>query len=198
MAALPVIADVYRVVLLWTSAGGPTPVNVFHVRCTDTGDVSAIVGKIGSAHAGLTTGEPFEGMSNNFTVTGCDITPLDGTTASTTQDLGTEITGSGTGDIIPNMAAVESFQTTVRGPRGRGRMYIGPIGEATQSDGTLSGGVASGMTTGWANLIAAMAAGSPSVQLVVASYVHGDANDVVSNRTDALVGSMRRRLDALR
>jgi hypothetical protein len=197
MPPLPTIANVYRCAVPWFGLS-PAPVNVMHFRTTDTSDVAEIVSAIGDAYDAITSGGPWHCLDNNFSATELAITPLDGVTAQSNQPLGTTMIGSASGELIPSMAGVVSFATTQRGPRGRGRVYVGPITESQQDGGFLETTALTEMLTGWGQWHAAMRAGSPSIDPVVASYVHADAHSIVSIRVDFVVGTQRRRLDALR
>lgn len=195
---LPTIANVYRLAFNWIGSISVHPVNILHVRCTDTSDVTAIVGAIGDAYDAIASGGPFNCLSSEYAVSALQITPLDGVTAATDQPLGTTIVGSGTGDQILNNCGLVSFHTAQRGPRGRGRMYVGPITESKQNGGQLDNTAQTEMLTGWDNWNDELVAGAVSVQLVVASYVHADAHDVASIRIDDVVATQRRRLDQVR
>jgi len=96
--------------------------------------------------------------------------------------------------VIGNMAGVMSFRTTQRGSRGRGRIYMGPIGEGNNENNFLSTTVQAGMVTQWSNFHTAMRAHTPVIDPVVASYVHADAHSITSIRADAKIGTQRRRL----
>jgi hypothetical protein len=193
MAPLPTISDVFRVQLVWNTNVGITPVNVFHVR-TSIGTASD-VGDTINADARV---NQFAGMSAGHIVQGLNITALDGHSAAVFRALApTKWHGSTSGsDLIPQSAAVVSFRTTQRGSRGRGRMYVGPIAESAQANGTLDSTVSGLLAVAWADFITDMA--GDSTPLVVASYLHADAHDVDTFAIDSLVGTQRRRLDQLR
>jgi hypothetical protein len=198
MAPLPVIANVFRVALDWNTSGGqPVPVNVFHVRsgATQTAtEIGVALDTLISDHGG----DMFACVHQDYICLGGEITKLDGISASVHFALTTPAGGSATGDHVPNQAGIASFQTGVRGPRGRGRMYLGPTGEAQVANGVLASATRAAMLAGWEGFISDGGSFSPTVKLVVASYVHTDANDVTTVRIDNVVGTQRRRLDAVR
>lgn len=193
MAPLPTITDVYRIQIVWNSNVGITPVNVFHVRASGA-TASGIFTSI-SNHAQV---NQFAGMSQGHVAQGVNITPLDGHTAAEFHALGSgKWHGSTVGsDLMPQACAVVTLRTVQRGSRGRGRMYVGPIAESAQANGTLDATVSGQLATAWSTFISAM--DTDNAPLVIASYLHGDANDVTSFGIDSLIGTQRRRLDQLR
>lgn len=198
MPPLPTIPNVYRVSLEWDQANGIQPNNVMHIAAV-TGTVDEVAAAIEDAHTSVIgTHNPWAGMSSSFELTTLKLLPLDGTSAEFDFALSTPWAGSASGEIIPASAAVMSFHTIQRGARGRGRMYVGPTTEGSQINGLITGTVVTEMTAGWIAFQAALLAESPSLQLVVASYVHADANDVTSFRCDSVAGTQRRRQDQLR
>ena len=196
MPPLPVIAGVYRIAYLWVG-GGVNPVNVHHYRISGaTPTLQTIATNLGNAHAAGAHGG-FEALSSLYNCSAVQITPLDGVTAGQVLGLGRTLTGSATGEQIYNAAAVLSQHTAQRGPRGRGRSYIGPITESVTANGILDATVGANMLSGWNSVHTAMLGSTPPATPVVASYKHADAHDVTGIRIDNYVGSMRRRLDKL-
>lgn len=197
MAPLPVIANVYRIAVLWNTVAGVTPRNIFHVKCTASSDLQEIVDVIGAA--GDSTGvNMWNVCSSSLVATALQITPLDGSTAGVDLAMPTSWTGAQADSQVPSTAAVVSFHTAQRGPRGRGRVYVGPACESTIVSGSLVGANQALMLASWDYFHDTMLADTPSVQLGVASYVHGDFHPIASIRVDNLVGTQRRRQDQLR
>jgi len=194
MAKLPTIAGIYRVAYLWTGYG-LNPVNVFHYRIGGaTPTLAQIALNLGNAHAsGAHDG--LDAIGSLLNCSAVQITPLDGTTAGQVLPLGRTLTGHTTGEVTLNNAAILSLHTTQRGPRGRGRVYLGPIGESVQNSGVLDAPTTAAMLTGWQAIHSYLAGLPAPMTPVVASYVHADAHDVSGIRVDNFVGSQRRRLD---
>lgn len=196
MPPLPVIEDVFRCAIGFQSiTTGLHCVNVLHFR--STGSVTHVGEAIADAmEAQEALANPWGPLSGNYTCTGIDVLPLDGVSAGSFFPV-TSVQGGGSGDEIPASALVVSLRTAARGPRGRGRVFIGPIGEGDNTHGVLNGGSAEGdgIAANWESFAALLAALTPAVRLVVASYVHADANDVVSFRVDINLGTQRRRQD---
>lgn len=191
--ALPVIEDVFRVSFDYGGADGVTPANVIHVRgaLSDEAEVAAIM----EDHM---TSDMLSGMSNRMGVVGVTVLKLDGTSAGlhrvfTAVPAGNQATG-----FSPASAAVVSLYTGTRGPRGRGRVFIGPICEGVIDSGILAGGVVTDLTDAWQQFSDDINSGTDPVQLVVASYKHADAHDVTSIACKSLLGTQRRRQDQLR
>lgn len=189
MAPLPTIADTFRCAFNHFAANG-SAVSILHIRKA-TATASQIAADIQTASTGHNI---FDEMHTGWTTPSVSITPLDGHTAALDFAV-TGLDGSGAGDELPAYAIVISLKTTQRGSRGRGRCFIGPIGETVTQGGkilTADATTIAGIWNGWANAL--VTAGS---QLVVASYLHADAHNVSSLRCDIPLGVQRRRQDRL-
>lgn len=198
MPPLPTIANTYRVTLPWSNNGGIKPINVIHVRKasgTDEQVAEALDAAFNAGHHSWM----FNVLQDARELTDLEILPLDGSSATMIEGLTTpETGGAGSGELIPQACALVSLHTSTRGPRGRGRVYVGPLLEGDQADGLLNGSRATTMLNGWGEFIANLASGTPSLELVVASYVHATAATVTSVRIDTVIATQRRRLDQLR
>jgi hypothetical protein len=189
--ALPEIANTYRCTLLWSNFLGVAPRNVFHVF-SDTGNETDVFNTL---EANLSDGM-FDALVNSYTLDQIAIIALDSNSATHIHDSAAGINGGAEGSPIPASAAVVSFRTNTRGSRGRGRMYVGPIGEDKQDHGVLASASQGAMQSAWDDFREAMVGdGRP---LVVASYAHADQHAVVTSTVDTLCGTMRRRQDQLR
>jgi len=193
MAPLPTINNVFRVVLLWNTNTGITPRNVFHVHANgaDEGDVKDTIQSNAVDHM-------FSPMSGAYDCPQIGVTKLDGSSAQQIFNItsGTFLGGHSGSDAIPQACALLSLHTAQRGPRGRGRMYIGPIVEAAQANGVLNTTDGADMDVAWSDFISAM--DTDNMPMVVASYVHADFHLLTSINIDSLVATQRRRLDQLR
>lgn len=187
MAPLPVIAGVYRVSIQWNEVGGVRPVNVFHVRSSND-DVTEVSDIIKAAM----DPDMFLPLAQTYETEFLDVLPLDGVTPTYRQSLVGVASGATLGDIIPEQAAVLSFRTEQRGPRGRGRLYLGPIGETAADGGHIGGDVVSVTPGAWEDFATAMNA--DDVALGVASYVHADFHLVNFISVSTNIGTQRRRL----
>lgn len=196
MAPLPVIANVFRVSMPW-QGGIVHPVNVFHVKSATSSTASDVGDAIDEALLGL-TGDPWNSIHEDYTCPTLEIIELDGASATFAKNLDHIPQGAATGPEVPNTCGVVSFHTDQRGSRGRGRMYVGPVGEDIINDGELQPSNAADMLTGWEELITNLPSSTPSLQLVIASYVHADSHQVTSVRVDNILGTQRRRQDQLR
>lgn len=191
---LPVIANTYRCTFNWTNYLGVAPRNVIHVQGT-----AVSVTDVAEAVVNALQTHQFEGMNGSFVLHSLDALPLDGTSASASVPGGGYSSGtSPSGEFSPASAIVVSLRTGVRGPRGRGRVYIGPVNEGIMADGQIPGANATEITAAWDAFRAALLAGTPALSLVVASYTHADANVVGSNICETVLGTQRRRQDQLR
>ena len=193
--SLPVITDVWRVTLLWGSYGGVTPRNVFHVYCAggaaDTQVAAALTTAL-NAHQDM-----WDAVSTDYSLDSFDLLGLDGA-SSTSKHMISATTGSATGDTIPSSAALVKFTTGRRGPRNRGRMFLGPVGEGAVSGGYLQNPTLGNVQTAFNGFLAALGAGSTALALVVASYKHASFALVTSVVVENKLGTMRRRQQQLR
>jgi hypothetical protein len=197
MAPLPTIPNIHRVTLNFNQVNGVSPRNVFHV---DGG--THTVQEVGlqlracftSSGAGL-----FEIVPTAYQFSDISIIPLDGHSATYNQALSAPVTGGAGGTQgSPATAAVLSMHTNQRGPRGRGRLYIGPCSENFIADGVMDATKRTNMVATWTNFKSALFQGTTPLVLVVASYVHSQANSVNSLSMNLICGTQRRRQDQLR
>jgi hypothetical protein len=194
MAPLPVIPNVVRVGIPWQSNFGVKPYNVFHVA-TSSSDLAQLALDIGDAME-TAGGSLFGPVDDSYQFDELDLTPLDGTTPGQTFPITAVQSGGTGGDGIPGLCCVVSFRTAQRGPRGRGRVYLGPVSEGAQNNGILvdTGAVAAA----WETFDDEMASSGSAASLVVASYVHSEANGVTSIVVNSAGGTQRRRQSRLR
>jgi hypothetical protein len=199
MPPLPVIANTYRFTLPWldsTHVVGVQPVNVLHFRAT-SGTVSSISGVVETAlnaHGSLMFDVIYTGLS----LQSMEVLPLDGSSATFVAAVSPSVVGGGSGGVVPNCATVVSLHTGQRGSRGRGRVYVGPMGETQIDNGTVVATSQANMLSAWGSFVNDINVASPSVQLVVASYKYADAHDVTNIRIDKVLGTQRRRQNQLR
>lgn len=195
MAPLPVIADVIRCDLKWPNISGVAPHSTFHIS-TDVDDLEQIATELGNAYDAIDD-SPFQLLYSGYTVNQVFLTPLDGTTAGQAFPLGTSFAGDSTGGILPNVCGVMSFRTERRGPQGRGRMYLGPVGEGDISDGRIDSGTLTATVQGWKDFNDELVASPVNAAMVVASYKHSAAYTVTSMSMRTAAGTMRRRQNQL-
>lgn len=182
---LPVIANVYRVTLNWNRVGAIRPVNVLNF--VSTGSAT----HVGSVISGAFTSGMFDCMRTDAILNNLSILPLDGVSGTITYS-GFSVTGNaGTGDFEPSTCAVVSLKTGLRGPKHRGRVFIGPVAQSKDINGTLAD--AGTIQTSWNTFATAIAAATPTVNLGVASYKFASFQDVATITCDSVVGVQRRR-----
>jgi hypothetical protein len=141
----------------------------------------------------------FDPMPASFEPFAMAILPLDGVTP--TQEFTippTHAMCAGDSQGIPAAAAIMKWTTAVRGPRARGRSFIGPVAENKQDSGILTITSRESLTDAWTDYFVALSALSPSVRLCVASYTHSDYNLVTNGVAEAVLGTQRRRQQQLR
>lgn len=198
MPALPVIANTFRVALNWRTSGGQIAANVIHIETAASGKLASDVDEVieDAVGSGL-----WLSASNSAQVTDIAITPLDGTSATQHFTPGTPAawTGGQAGDFSPASSAIVKFTTLLRGRSFRGRFYTPFTGESVMSDGMLDGTTAASMTTEWNSFMANLQ-GDPTTPcgIVVASYKHAVATDIVAFNVEGVLATQRRRQGRLR
>jgi len=192
---LPVIPFVFRCSWDFSTFNGVTPANVFHVFSSAGTD--ADIGELiwASAPEGLLLP-----VHEGFEPTAVTVLPLDGVTAGVTvpKPPGGPTLCQGDGQFIAEAAVVLKMATGVRGPSGRGRQFLGPIGEGTQQDGLIVGDTLTDLVPHWADFRAALAV--DTTLLVVASYTNESSAPVLEGGFNVNPGVclQRRRLLQLR
>lgn len=197
MAPLPVIEGVFRVTMVWNPMSGVQPVNVWHCHEVDTGTdpgdaLNSITSTLGAHH------DMFDILPISSTLNRIVVTKLDGSSASVE---GTVSGSFGTTDdvIEPAVAGILSIRTGQRGPRGRGRLYLGPTTEGHGGNGSLTESIRATMQTAWNDFADDLSHEvDTSLQFGVASYVHADFHEAVSIVMEGKYGTQRRRQDQLR
>jgi hypothetical protein len=168
---LPVIANTFRCAFEWTVFGGQkSPANVMHFTgAAPAATPSDLVGALeSSVSAGM-----WSLVSSDASVTSLAITPLDGTSPTSTFNTsgGAKWAGSATGGNIPQVAAVVSLKTLLRGRENRGRVYLPLLGEGKVQGGIILATDATSTQNAWNTFRTSMAAASPhAFSFVVASY----------------------------
>lgn len=193
MPVLPTISNCYRVTLDWNANVGIQPRNVFHVRGPGASEELVRDNIVDAAVDHL-----FAPLSAGWDCPEVTVLKLDGTSAGQTFAIpsGTFLGGTTGSDVIPESCALIGFQTAQRGPRGRGRMFIGPISENQQAQGVLNTTTSADMATAWAEFISNLEGNG--IPLQVTSYTHADSHDVTSFHISNTVGIQKRRLDQVR
>lgn len=188
---MPVIADVTRTTLNWTGTSGPPMHNVLHFQ----GQTGTEVERCDAFVDGLAAGS-LDYISSQYTLTSIDFLPLDGTTPSHSGAPTSPPDGGGGSDFIVEGCAILSLHTDVRGPRGRGRVFLPALPEAAQSGGTLTSATA--LAAAWMTTLGNWDGTTEIGTLVVASYEHADYNVVDSITVPQIIGTQRGRLIRLR
>lgn len=195
MAPLPTIGNVARCSLEWSLVSGIKPVNVLHL-ITDSEDEDEIATELGSALAA--NPDCFRLLMENYALNTITVTLLDGHSAGVPVNVaGAGITGGGGGNIMPAVCAVLSLHTNQRGPRGRGRLYIGPMGETDQDAGIVTEAGRVDTVNAWTALESDLLASSIQASIGVASYVHSEVNGVTTLSMRQTCGTQRRRQNQL-
>lgn len=195
MAPLPTIGNCVRVAFNWNAVGGVSPVNVLHIITNSTSEEdigAAMTESIIAGGAGV-----FQCVYEGYLLNSYTITLLDGHSAGQIVSVGATVGGQATGHPVPQVAGVLSLRTNQRGARGRGRLFLGPVGEGVIEGGVVSTGVRSAVVSAWNDLNDELATTDITGSLGVASYVHEDVHGVTNISMRAVSGTQRRRNNQL-
>ncbi len=189
----PVIADVYKVTLAWDRDQGVEARNVFHVQSpgnTESGVATDIDTSL--------TGAMFSAQVDTQALHRIFVEKLDGTTASITHALAVTRTGQIVGgQPVPSTCSLISIKTARRGPRGRGRIYLGPVGETVQNAGVLAPATVTALTGAWFTFWTALESLATPQFMGIASYKHLDFNRLINISCDGVLATQRRRQQQL-
>ena len=123
-----------------------------------------------------------------------DITDLGSGGASVFWNAVGTVTGGTSGQAVPECAVSVGLKTAMRGRSFRGRVFVGPLSEGQITDGQVESAGLATMQAGWEQFLTDLGANSPAMQLVVASYLLEEANQVTSISAKSYVATQRRRL----
>jgi len=190
---LPVIANIYRCALLWDNGAGATAVNVIHVRLG--GSISDDVYNLLNTSVAA---DMWRSVSSEFKINTVDITPLDGTTATSTYATAgaTQWSGHGSAAWVAACSAIVKWPTLTRGRSYQGRTFLPFTGESQINDSALVSTDRAAMQTAWDTFRDDIVTGGGSI--VVASYGLSVATDVELPVVETSLATQRRRQDRLR
>lgn len=189
MAPLPEIADTYRVTFEW---GPLVAVNVMHFHDSTAGTPAVISKIMDNWTAAMTVV-----VANTQRIHHISATPLDGSGATYTvaTDSNAKWQGGGSGDPIPQVAAVVKHTTVFRGRSARGRTFLGPLSENIVTAGMLGSTFPTSLATAWTAFQTAMVA--DDCPQVVASYKNQTAATILAYNIRLAAGTMRLRQSRL-
>lgn len=168
-------------------------VNVLHVHAPGATESDIFTGFDTEISAQTSTTNVFRENSSLASVVSFEVLKLDGV-SSTQVFVPTTWGGGSSGEVIPNQAAIVSLRTTLRGPQGRGRLFMGPVTEGNITNGRISSVRATQLKDNWFDFFAALVLQTPSIEPCVASYAHESFEVVNQVQVPLLMGTQRRRL----
>jgi len=196
---LPVITDTFRITLDWGPVTtGETVANVFHVHANGASETDVADGLEPIIEGWATSGNPYAALSNGFQLSQFTVLALDGVSAGIVRVPSPAPHGGASGEAIPQVAQIVSFYTTTRGPRGRGRQFIGPATESEVSGGAFTVIFSAAVETNWNAFNTALGAAATPMALCVASYAHATQSEVSDIVAKIGSGTQRRRMDRVR
>lgn len=198
MPHLPVIPDCFRVSFIWSPISGAHPVNVMHFSSA-TGDKDSLAAALDSSWKNGMVGV----VSSGTSIIRYDILPLDGisaTTSYTPDPANTEgEDGQAGGAPIMSLALCVAFRTDERGPRKRGRIYLGPVTESFVTGPAFNDVDFGAIETQWTAFNAALVGTGDAWLHGVASYKSGGVfTGISSYRADTYPAMQQRRLTTTR
>ena len=158
---LPVIPLTFRCAIVHSATLIAKPsVNVIHIRArsgTATSD-DAFNALNSSVVAGM-----WSPLPNTNPINTVNIIPLDGhsPTVAYSTGGGSKWSGGTQGDPMSQVCVLVSVHTSIRGRKGRGRVYLGPACEFTIANGQITSAAATLVQNGWTTFMANLAAVSP-------------------------------------
>lgn len=196
--ALPVIPGVYRCFLQFAGPSNTIIGNVVHVEASGSPTGLQVAQAVGKAWAA--TGSMYEAQATVTQYQQVVCTPLDGSSISASDAFTTaaHTAGAQGGTVYPaNTAAVLRLRTGQRGRSHRGRIYLGQVIASNSSNlFTWSSSYLTTLTSAGAGFQAALVAGSPSLNLSVASYKLQTALPVITISPNPQLCTVRLRLRA--
>lgn len=197
MGHLPIIDDCFRVSLIWSDVAGAHPVNVMHFS-SSAGDEDSLASALDASwHNGQ-----FGVVSTATSVVRYDILKLDGSAATksyTPDPANSEgLEGQASGDPLLAYAVCVAFKTDFRGPRNRGRIFIGPLSENEVLAGTFVGVDNDVIAAQWSAFNTSLVGTADAWLHGVASYKGHTFTGISQYRADLFPATQRRRLTATR
>jgi hypothetical protein len=191
VAPLPVIDEVFRVALRWSSTELATnAVNVIHIRSSTL--APAAIYAVLDAHV---TANMWGHTKNTSQIASVDITPLDGVSVTSSFVTGAPAKWCGAetaGDINPAGCTLIKLKTSERGRSHRGRIYLPWNDENVFGLGKLGSTERGIMQAAWNTFVSAIE--GADVVLQVASYKLATSLPVESTLVELYEASQRRRL----
>jgi len=192
MPPLPVIADVYRVVLKSQATsvlGGQTAVNVMHFKAPGKTPTDVF-----NAFDTNVTLNMWQMQSPAWRVFEMDVQALDGTDPQHTFSPAnvTKWNGATTGEIVPQTCSLIKLTTGVRGKSYQGRIYLPWASEGAQNAGQFTASLVTTCTNAWVQFANNMA--TAGVALGVASYRLAVWEQALAVKCENAVATQRRRL----
>lgn len=166
---LPIATDTFQTRLIWTSASAPRPAtNTLYFLDTAGGQTEA---NLWTDLDSSVTANMWDTVGGTTTkVNQVRNTRLNGVAAGVLHTpAGAKWASGSTGDPILQGAVVVSGMTAVRGPGGRGRVFLPWTAEGAQAAGVVTPGNLANVQTGWTAFLASMVAAG--WQPVILNYV---------------------------
>lgn len=188
---LPIIPTVSRATLIFNSAVAPRPATInLHFRDIPGGQTEA------NLYADLDTNVTqamWTTVGGTAAINNVTVIKLDGASAGQTflTPVATRWQGLGSADCILQGATCISLKSTLRGPRGRNRVYLPWVGEGQQVNGVLDNTAVGNTTAAWNAFRAAMIVSGWQMQVVSPANI--DSEDVSSLVVRNFVKTQRRR-----
>src|SRR5215813_1044415 len=195
MPPLPTIPNGFRVTLNWNAGGMPAN-SVMNFLMPGGSPASLFALLNSSVSAGMWTT-----VGAGASVTSVDILPYDGTTPTQVfTATGAQWAGTGTGDFTIALAVLVSLRTAVRGPRGRGRLFLPFTAEGVTNAGAVNAALFPAIQTAWEGFDSAMSAGGATwcVGSLFSTLGAPALRDITTINVEVGLATQRRRQDRIR
>lgn len=184
--ALPVIADVFRVVFNWSNPfGSDQVVSVQHFRnATSAADLAADIDAEFVTNMLLAQPDGVDAES-------LDITALDGVSGAVNFPLSNWTGEGGAAEPVPGLNVLVLGSTGLRGSANRGRIFLPSARESIIDDGLLNAGGQFSIESAWTDFLTGLT-GTGS-EWGVASYAHADFDAYINVSVPRMLGIIKRR-----
>lgn len=197
MPPLPVLTNCFRVANNYT-CGEASFANIWNFQAAGASDPNDVAANFIASYDQSSPSSMRALHSSAVTLGAVEVTPYDGSTPTIVVPRSAGVHGTGTTPpVSAQTAGIITLQSVIRGPRGRGRVFIGglPAGLLDSDGARWSTSWPTDVTSWFGNFLAAMAGASEGCNLVVVSLKHSDFHQVMSWEGRRYIGTIKARAE---
>ena|SRR5215831_14455834 len=198
MPPLPVLTNCWRIANNYT-CGEASFVNVWNVQDDGSSPDGSQVGAAFIAAYDQASPSSMRALhSSAVTLGAVECTPYDGSTPTTVVNRSAGVHGTGTTPpVAAQVAGIITLQSVIRGPRGRGRIFMGglPAGLLDADGARFSTSWPTDVASWEGNFEVALAAGSPGLNIVIVSLKHSDFHQLDHTVARRYIGTIKQRAE---